>query len=373
MNLQNDTIEDWLKEPPGDCLKRGGDTTPFYSKYDTFKEYLDKNLHNEVTKQAIFHEYLQDKNRDEIIFLNDHGPNHIKTVIQRASELLCHECKLNAREVFLVLNAIQVHDIGNFYGRIGHESRVLDAIKEGLTPIVFDTTEVRYINQIAQAHGGTITYKNGDKSKNTIAKIKPTVESDGYTIRIQLLAAILRFADELADDKNRADHKALKENRLPLGSQIYHAYAQCLDTVKVIHEKQTIELHFKVPEHYLTRTFGKVGEAGVTQEYLIDEIYKRSIKMHHELIYCSKFWKKHIDIERIWVQIEFYKELDENSHTEEDLNVHSEITYTLHDNDYPNSSNDIFQHCPTLKYHDGKLINGENLHNYLKERDAESI
>ena len=38
MNLENGTLEDWLKNPPADAkYKKGGDTYPFYSKYDNFK------------------------------------------------------------------------------------------------------------------------------------------------------------------------------------------------------------------------------------------------------------------------------------------------------------------------------------------------
>lgn len=372
MDLKHNTIEVWLQNPPTESLKRGGDNFTFYSNYTTFKSYLDRGLHNEVTKQAIFSEFRQGKNIDEVIYLNDHGPEHIKTVIHRASELLCDSCDLKAREVFLLLNAIQVHDIGNYYGRIGHESKILDAINTGLTPILFDSTEVKYIKQIAQVHGGKVKYKDGKESKNTIATLKHSVESDGYTIRLQLLAAVLRFADELADDKNRADHQALKDGRMPKGSEVYHAYAHCLDTVKVVHEKQTIELHFKIPSQFLKRTFGKVGVSGVTNQYLLDEIYSRTIKMHNELIYCSKFWKKDIDINKIWVEIEFYKEIETaESFENEDLEVHPDITYTLHDNHYPDNNSDIFSLCPdALRYPDGKNITGENLHNHLNERNA---
>src|SRR4051812_22116567 len=119
MDLKNHTLEDWLKNPPVEALKMGGDSFPFHSKYETFSHYLDNNLHKQVTKQAIYDEFVNGKDRESVIFLNDHGPDHIKTVIQRASQLLNNGqvCPLTAREVFLLLNAIQVHDIGNFYGR----------------------------------------------------------------------------------------------------------------------------------------------------------------------------------------------------------------------------------------------------------------
>jgi hypothetical protein len=364
MNLENKTLEDWLESPPQEAFKRGGDDFPFYSRYNTFKDYLSKNVHKEVTNQAIYKEFSNDKARDKVIWLNDHGPNHIKTVISRASEILSNGVDLNAREIFLLLNAIQVHDIGNFYGRYGHEKNILKAISEGLTPIVFDNTEIEYIKRIAQVHGGKVNYKDGSSNKNTISTIKQNVMSDGYPIRQQFLASVLRFADELADDKYRADIKSLREGNLPKGSEIYHAYASCLDTVKVDHSKQAIELHFKIPKEFATRTFGKLNkEDELESVFLIDEIYSRAIKMHDERIYCSKFWKKFIDLDFIWVQIEFYgTPASEDVLDEQDFNIHDDITFTLKDVGYPDTEHDIFKLCyKELAYSDGQKITGVNV------------
>ena len=131
MNLGNGTLEDWLNSPElyRDTVKRGGDTFPYYSKYETFKSYLEGNLHNEVTKAAILQEIKTQSDLHKITWLNDHGVKHILTVIQRASEMLSDSAILNVREVFLLLSAIQVHDIGNFYGRIDHEKNIMKTMK----------------------------------------------------------------------------------------------------------------------------------------------------------------------------------------------------------------------------------------------------
>lgn len=368
MTLEN-TLEDWLKTPPIQTFKRGGDSFPFYSKYETFKHYLDNDLHKLITKQAIYEEFRAGKDLNKIIYLNDHGPDHIKTVIERASNLVNNgtQLELNPREVYFLLNAIQVHDIGNFYGRYGHESKILKAVNEGLKPILFDATEVMYIANIAMVHGGTITNSNGALNKNTFKTIKPEITSDGYPIRQQLLAAILRFSDELADDKHRADIKALNERRLPKGSEIFHAYAACLDSVLINHVSHQIELHFKIPKKYLLCTFGKIQKDNtIKEQYLIDEIFERSIKMYTERIYCAKFWNKFIDIDKIWAQIEFYEDAKDNDNFDE-LFVHNDITYTLNDNQYPETPTDIHELCPDLNYGQGLNINGENLLNKINK------
>ncbi|WP_339695842.1 hypothetical protein [uncultured Marixanthomonas sp.] len=376
MNLNNSTLDDWLISPSSDFLKRGGDDFEYHSKYDVFRSYLGNGLHNEVTKQAIYNEIKNEQDFDKVIWLNDHGPKHIKAVIERASQLLDTGkddiqnfiYSLNAREVFLLLNAIQVHDIGNFYGRHNHENRVLDAIKNGLTPILFDITEVKYINDIARVHGGKVKYKDGSKDKNTIRTIRKEIMSNSYPIRLQMLAAILRFADELAEEKQRADINSLENGSLPKGSEVFHAFSACIDSINVNHPKSTVEVHLKIPKKYVTRTFGKLvfeeGKKRIINVFLLDEIYKRILKMHYERIYCSKFWKGMIEIENIWVQIEFYKDFDALSETLDfnELNVHKDITFNLHDNYYPiEGDKNIFDHCPELIYENSSKITGESL------------
>jgi len=374
MNLGKGTLEDWLKNPKSykNTLKRGGDGFPYYSKYETFSSYLETNLHNEVTKAAILQEVKTVSDVNKMTWLNDHGPKHIQTVIQRASEMLTSNCNLNVREVFLLLNAIQVHDIGNFYGRIGHEKRIIKVLKTGLAPIVFDATEINYINNIAQVHGGKIIYKDGTESKNTISSLRNSVTTNGYEIRLQLLASILRFADELADDKHRADIFSLQRGILPKGSEIYHAYAFCLDSVRVKPELKKVELHFKVSRDFLEKKFSKYlqKEDIIIERYIVDEIFDRTLKMHYEKIYCSKFWKNKIDIDEIWVRIEFYNNIKEDDGDIEDslIEIHPDITYTLNDFEYPSNNNvTIHTICPNLKYDSGILISGESIFEKMKK------
>lgn len=361
MNLGKGTLEDWLKNPPADAeFKKGGDTYPFYSKYDGFKDYLNKNIHNETTKGAIIVEIQNSSDYNKITWLNDHGPEHIKTVVQRASLLVeSNECALNPKEVFILLNAIQIHDVGNFYGRHNHEKKIIEAIKDGLSPAVFDRKEVKLIKDIAQVHGGSYITSKGLKTKDSFKSItSSTTNSDSYTIRMHLLASILRFADELADDKYRADSKSLKEKKMPRGSEIYHAYALCLEPPIINHLDRRIELHYYVNKEDLYKTFGKYNSDKdvIEDKTILEEIYDRTLKIHYERIYCSKYWKKSIDIESIWVKIEFYSELYDE--------IHPEITYTLTDSEYPsiNTSQTVFDLCTKeLSYPDGQLITTANV------------
>lgn len=365
--LGDKNLEDWLVEPDVLAVYKG-DKNPYFTKYDNFKHELLKK-HNETTKGAILADIQEKINAaqvtkeeefalQKVMWLNDHGPRHIATVIERASDLLNHNgIKLNAREVYLLLNSIQIHDIGNFYGRTGHEKKILEVLKHDVRLAGFDDVERKYIIQVAQVHGGSVKTKSGSESNNTIISLKQGESKLGqYSIDLRFLAAILRFADEIADDKDRADSELLRDRKLPKGSEVFHAYSFCIDPVVVNHETQTIEIHMKVPLEFVKRKLGK----GNKEVWLLDEIYERALKMHHERIYCSKFWRQRLSIEKIWYQIEFYRFPKENEYLSlEDFDVPDDITFILEDNHYPNAPTDIFEICEGLRYYDGTLKDGQ--------------
>ena len=56
--------------------------------------------------------------------LTDHGPNHIIRVIQIVSYLLKSDLNFTCYEIYILLIAIQIHDIGNLLGRENHETSV---------------------------------------------------------------------------------------------------------------------------------------------------------------------------------------------------------------------------------------------------------
>lgn len=329
----------------------------YFSLYEGLRKYLLPK-HEETTKGAIVEsiktqiEELKEKSEEKeafslekIIWLNDHGPRHIDTVIKRAGQLLnLSEQILSSREIYCLLSAIQLHDLGNFYGRMGHEQKIMDIVAEGKEHVGTDHVERKYILKIAEVHGGKIV---GTDNKDTISQLKDMAPVLDEVIRLRLVASLVRFADELADDRFRADTELLKSGRLPKSSEVYHAYSACLNSVLVDHAKETIELHFDIDKKYLSKKYGKDdGEV-----FLIEEIYTRVLKMHNERIYCSRFWKPYMSLENILVIMNFYSD---DIHEE----VHSEITFSLSERGYPKNNESIYDMCPEL-INDGKNINGE--------------
>lgn len=292
---------------------------------------------------------------DHIIFLNDHGPAHIEKVIERAFSILnSTSSELTEFETFILLCAIQIHDIGNILGRAGHERKLHEIFDEHSKDIILDSPEKRVIKSIAMAHGG----KTREGSKDTISKLRTSEVIFDTTIRTRFLAAVLRFADELADDSSRANRTALDLNVIGVESEMYHNYSKVLHTVAIekddTNNDHRIVLVYELESSMLKKKY-KVGSG---QKYLLDEIYDRTLKMEQERRYCMKFMHPYIDIGRIDVTINIY---------DEDLELLPSISYRLEDISYPDSPQ-----IGHIKDVDASIPSGKEALSYIKDKGDES-
>jgi len=258
-------------------------------------KYLNANVHPNVSVLA--------RIADNEGYLTDHGPGHIKMVTHRASKLICSSddadpfhTLLTPYEVLLLLMCIHFHDVGNRYGREGHEGQVLELMNRVPQMQTFPITERRTIARIASAHGGRV---NGNK--DTIQKLLPE-EPQTYgdlQYRPQLIAAVLRLADELAEDNSRADNFALLvPEDIPEESKLYHKYAQRLDSVRICCSTKAIDLSFSIYSDDIEEQFGykRNSDKSVATMYLLDAIFDRTKKTFLEALYCNRFFRNGLNI-----------------------------------------------------------------------------
>lgn len=340
MKLNGKSLVEWLQRQRPNAFPGRGSVN-YYGQFKQIDEYLNNNVHPHVTAAA---------NAIDGGTLTDHGPEHIKAVIVRASELLAAQGDLTPYEVYLLLVAIHLHDVGNLFGRDTHELNSEDVIKRLGLLMGEHQVEKNAIFQIAQAHGGSIA---GDKDK--LSDLQSSEAVLGQPVRAQRIAAILRFADELADERSRAAGFLLQMSKINPTSEIYHKYAHSLQSVMVDAKGGAVSLHFDMPVDDACRTFGK----GDKQAYLLDEIYERTMKAHRERMYCMRFLRPQVAIERIDVQIKVYGN-----------DYHSElatISYRLEESGYPEGlPGGVLGACSTVRalpY--GSPLTGKALHGYL--------
>ncbi|MBJ9957585.1 HD domain-containing protein [Acinetobacter courvalinii] len=248
-------------------------------------------------------------------FYTAHNSEHFDEVVRYAGELISksptsESFKLQPYEIYVLLVAIRIHDVGNVLGREEHEKKCFFILKNCHAGGANDV-EKKKIASIAQAHGGKTIW--GDK--DTIGALDERNSIGSIVIRPRLLAALVRFADEVCENSSRATDL----NAIPDQSKIYHAYAGAITGNSF--DGKWINLEFMVSQTLATETLNSYtyqeveGEDGnlckqevITTVYLLDVIFDRLEKMNRERTYCNRFMKDVVYIEGIRAKIEIVDE-----------------------------------------------------------------
>jgi len=328
-------------------------------RYESVKKIFLK-IHNSVEKNAMaatLEEYIKKQSRVDdkifregfesaLIYLNNHGKDHVEKVIEKATEILRHFPSgrgLTAYEMFLLLCAIQIHDTGNTFGRDKHEQVIGNIFETECKNIIPDKFERTLITKIAMVHGGQIF-----GNKDTIKHLSETSDINNCRVRERLLAALLRFGDELADDKTRSDKYGIEIKKIPKYSRIFHYYSQSLHTVLIEKNQQSNELCLSLVYDFDSDIAKKKFFRGRDEKYLIEEIYDRTIKIEKERRYCMRYLRPYFYLSKIKVDIKI-------TDVKYALNAKN-INYILEEEGYPND-NIIIQN----------RISGDEIVNFFKQ------
>lgn len=221
-------------------------------------------------------------------FYTTHNEGHFDEVIRYAGLLLgidgkdgC-DTKLDPYELYQLLVAIRIHDAGNIYGRDDHEKHCFRILRE-CTASGNDDAEKKIIANIAKAHGGETIVG----SKDTINELAQQEHIGPLLIRPRLLASIVRFADEICENRSRAANHLLESGKLPKHSEIYHKYAASIKGNHVAAGRITLKYQITVQDALKKWEYKKNGK--ICDAYLVDVIYDRIEKMDRERKYCNRY------------------------------------------------------------------------------------
>ena len=245
----------------------------------------------------------------------DHSNAHFDEVVKYAGKLLdikgqSSNCSLGPYEVFLLLMGIRLHDVGNVYGRDGHERKALDVYKDATPLAMRDRFESLAISRIASVHGG----KTASGGKDTISQLPETDRLGSSThFRPRMVAALVRFADEICEHRGRVSSYLINADKIPPHNLIYHLYAASIKASSVDRSRKTIELEYVVHKKYLQKPYSlpidKSGKQKV--KYLLDELLDRLAKLNMERIYCNRFLDPALQTDRVQAVISIVDGLDD--------------------------------------------------------------
>jgi hypothetical protein len=290
-----------------------------------------------------------------------HDQSHIDMVMIKASELLAYQhAKICPFEAFILLCAIQLHDIMNSVGRDGHEDHSTDILSYLEIPGLIDSMVKKAIGDIVSCHSGSFmrgTSKERDKIGFTLQPIYPL---KGEDVQMQFLAAILRLADEYSDNELRAMSYLLSLGKIKEGSEAHHKYAECLHSVRVEKNTGTVKLDFHVQHEDTFKFFNKVNREKETIEpvYIIDEIFTRVMKAYYETMYCMRYMRPFIPITKLAIFIEVV--VPDRTRP---LNTEIELV----EKGYPTENYTILDLCADKLRLNGAHWSGYNIQEYIKK------
>lgn len=236
--------------------------------------------------------------------LTDHGPRHVANVMEVAGELIgdqafVHEGGyLTAADGYTLCTAILFHDVGNIFNRRGHEKRIGEVwawVRNQQNP---PRMEKPLIVRIAGAHTGT-TLRG---SRDTLAELDLSSNLDGVKVHEQELAAILRFADELAEGPQRTSSFVRDVLGYSPESEIHHRYAD-ITSVHVDRGNSRIALTY----NFDLQSSGVDPERLISQtEELLSYTYTRVMKLEEERQYTRFHSDLLVPFKETRVQINFW-------------------------------------------------------------------
>jgi hypothetical protein len=192
---------------------------------------------------------------------------------------------LGINDLFLILLGCLTHDIGNMLGRERHNQNI-GKVAELAGPAwrLWDLGDRMAIEAVGRSHTG----KSPTGSRDTIEALsaQPAYFAGGK-VNLGEVAAIVRFADELAEGPQRTSSILLQEGLIEEGSIIYHIYAR-ITRHHIDYASGRILITY-----YIDRN-DPVFPAGVTKkrsalEKLLRVAYSRAVKLNAERQYARHY------------------------------------------------------------------------------------
>lgn len=257
-------IEKYLVESLHSCYDQQ-DADFYYSLYLDAKTYLCDNIYSQIPSK--------EPN------LTDHTEKHILNVLKNVWKLISNNkdciCNFNEIEILLLCVCVLFHDVGNIHGRINHNSKIADIYNAARGNKIQKCQQERLLVQkIVKAHCGKS--KKGDK--DTLLDVPESSHLFDKPIRLRELAAILRFADELAEGPQRTSQYMIDKKMIEDDSLIYHLYASITE-VTIDKGDNRIILTYNID--YPLKDF--------SLNDLLNFVYMRILKMDMERRYCKYY------------------------------------------------------------------------------------
>jgi hypothetical protein len=257
---------------------QGGDASDLFGRYKAVKTYLEKEYYPWIQASCPY--------------FTDHGEVHVNGVIESASELLSNrlnpdkENVLKSIEIFEILCGIIWHDIGNAIGRVDHAKKI-EEISNKVKELAFPNVTIhRHVVEIGQAHAGKSGLQQPEFESNVAL-------SKNFVVHPRAYAAIVRFADEISENRNRISHSLLIGGKIPEENRIFWEYANCISASIADSPRSRVIISYEIGKDVIIKEFPFEGKlyrghrVTKTKKPFIYYLISRLEKANNERIYCN--------------------------------------------------------------------------------------
>lgn len=236
--------------------------------------------------------------------LTKHGATHVYDVLKKISKLLGDDIdNLSADDLYCLCVSALFHDVGNLHGRDEHNKKISDIYAYVRKNDQKYRDEQYIVTRVCEAHCGC----SEDGSKDTLKDVPTSYPLHENEVKPQMIATILRFADELAEGPQRTSAYMQARHLYAPDSRIHHEYASI---TKIFVDRGngriviTYDLEIKSKD-------GKLDtDAFPALEELLNYVYKRIVKLDQERKYAKHYCLLLSPFKETSVQLNFW--LDKN-------------------------------------------------------------
>lgn len=266
-----------------------------------FEKHLEERLQHELEdrKDFLTSSYLLARDKlTKAIFsevkgverhLSDHSEKHVANVLDNIHYLLSDNHTihgLTAIELYCLAMITLFHDVGNLFGREGHRTKLGDIFDWARGTDADIRHEKTLILRAARAHTGVAA----DGTYDTLKEVDENEQLHGEAVRLRELAAILRFADELAEGPQRTSEYLRRHNLYEPDSAVFHDYAS-ITHIRPDRGTGRILVTYEVEVSSSASSTGVLNKNKEHLTKLLQFTYERALKLDQERRY-AKFYSR---------------------------------------------------------------------------------
>jgi hypothetical protein len=243
-----------------------------FADYTLTREYLFKDIYPRIGAQLPDFTY--------------HDGSHVINVLDNIYHLLDDSLnEISCETLYFLCLSTLFHDTGLIYGRVDHQKRIGNIYNDA--PGKKDNihkygNERKIITKIVEAHSG----KAIDSTNDTLNYLDKQQLGYREMINVQQIAAILRFADELAEGGQRTSDFFIENNMYKKNSMIFHIYAQAYRSV-ISPQNGRLAITYNINISILDNNL--IVDKDINLENFLNFVYERMTKIDDERKYCRYY------------------------------------------------------------------------------------